>query len=194
MWGGDADNDTQVTEVSPQGQVVWQWQAKPHLGAEKRYELAPWRKEPYSYTHTNAVTRLASGNTLVSLRNFHMVVALTPEGNIVWKQGELTRVHDPHLLPNGNLLGALLERPNYCPVREITRSGKVVWEYAQPGLTSITTVQVLPNDNVLIAGRTLIVEVTRDKEVVWQARLPEVAPLPANQDLLLYKVVRLVAK
>lgn len=191
VWGGDGDDDAQITEVTPQGDIVWQWMGKQHLTGDQRYEMAAGRREPYSYTHANAVIRLASGNTLVSLRNFHMVVELNPEGKIVWKLGKLPRLHDPYLLPNGNLLVSLLVRPNYHPIREITRSGEIIWEYSQPDLLAPTTVAGLPNGNILIAGRNMIVEVTREKEVVWRAILPGVRPSMDNQQQHLYKVVRI---
>lgn len=194
VWGGDGDNDAQITEVSPDGKVIWQWKAKPHLAGEKRHDLPPERREPYTYTHANAVIRLASGNTLASLRNFHMLVEIAPDGNILWMLGNLPRVHDPYLLPNGNFLVSLLMRPNYCPIREVTRSGEVVWEYSQPDLLAPTTVAELPNGNILIAGRNMILEVTREKEVVWRAILPGVRPSMENQQQHLYKVVRIPAQ
>lgn len=193
VWAGDTEGDAQITEVTAEGKIVWQWIGKPHLAGEKRYDF-PGRKEPYSYTHANAVIRLASGNTLVSLRNFHMVVEIAPDGSIVWKLGNLTRVHDPYLLPNGNLLVSLLEKPLYHPIREVTRSGEVVWEYSQPDLLAPTTVAQLPNGNILIAGRNMIVEVTREKEVVWRAIVPGLDPAFTNQHHHLYKVVRIPAK
>lgn len=193
-WGGDSDNDAQVTEVKPDGEIAWQWIGKQRLANEKRFDLFPGRKEPYSYTHANAVIRLPSGNTLISLRNFHMVLELAPDGNIVWKLGGLERVHDPYVLPNGNLLVSLLIKPFYHPVREVTRSGEVVWEYFQPDLMAVTTIDVLPNGNILMAGQNKIVEVTRDKEVVWRAILSGVDPQFQYQHKHFYKVVRIPAE
>ncbi|MBU2537771.1 MAG: aryl-sulfate sulfotransferase [Proteobacteria bacterium] len=190
-WGGDSDSDAQFTEITPQGNVVWQWFGKQHLSGEKRYDLFPGRKEPYSYTHANAVIRLPSGNTLISLRNFHMVLELAPDGNIAWKLGGLERVHDPYLLPNDNMFVSLLIKPFYHPVREVTRSGEIVWEYFQPDLMAVTTIAVLPNGNILLAGQNKIVEVTRDKEVVWRAILPGVNPQFEYQQKHFYKVVRI---
>lgn len=50
VYGRDADDDAQVTEVSPDGRIVWQWYAKPHLAGETRQDPLPGRREPYSYT------------------------------------------------------------------------------------------------------------------------------------------------
>lgn len=188
VWGGDGDNDAQITEVSPIGDVVWQWAGKQYLANDQRHEIA--RREPYSYTHANAVRRLASGNTLVSLRNFHMVAEISPNGDIVSKQNGLPKVHDPYVLPNGNLLVSLLVRPGFFPIREVTRSGEIVWEYVEPGFLA-TTVERLPNGNILLAGTNKIIEMTSEKEVVWSATLPDVSPEISNQQKHLYKVVRI---
>lgn len=193
VYGRDGDDDAQVTEVSPAGEVVWRWHARQHLAGDTRHEMPAGRREPYSYTHANAVVRLPSGNTLVSLRNFHMLVEVDRSGAVVWKRAGLPRVHDPAPLPNGNLLVSLLVRPNYHPVREITRTGETVWEFSQSDVLAPTTVMPLPNGNVLIAGQNKIVEVTRDKEVVWRAVLRGVRPSNDDTERHIYKAVRIPA-
>jgi hypothetical protein len=194
VWGNDTESDAQITEVNPGGKIVWQWVGRSHLAGEHRYETPEGRRQPYTYTHANAAIRLPSGNTLASFRNFHMVVEVNPEGDIVWKLGNLPRVHDPALLSNGNLLVSLFARRTFHPIREVTRSGEVVWEYSEPDLRFSTSVTRLANDNVLIAGRNMIVEVTREKEVVWRAFLPGVDASPDNQQRHLFKVVRIPAQ
>jgi hypothetical protein len=97
----DQKSDAQVVEVNPKGEVVWTWQAKNYFN-----------KPPYDnifdegWTHTNAVSRLANGNTLISLRNFNVVVEVDAKGELVRTIGEgiLDNQHDPEVLPNGNLL------------------------------------------------------------------------------------------
>lgn len=193
--GGDTQDDMQVTEVSPQGDVVWSWKAVDHLAGEQRFDPPAGRKEVYSYTHTNAVIRLPSGNTIVSVRNYNMVVEVAPDGNIVRKIPDLWRVHDPYLLPNGNFMVSLLYKLTYVPIREVTPDGKIVWEYVQPDLASVTTVDVLSNGNILVAGRNMIVEVTRDKEVVWQVVQTNVdIDVSEQAQHHLYKVVRIPAR
>ena len=64
---------------------------------------------------------------------------------------------------------------------EVNRQGEIVWRIDQkelPGITLawVTTLQVLPNGNLIIgnchAGPTnpQLIEVTRDKKVVWTFR------------------------
>ena len=194
VFGFDSESDAQVTEVSPTGQIVWEWRAKSSLVGEQRHEAPPPMRQIeriYSYAHTNAVTRLPNGNTLVSLRNFHMIVEVAPTGEVVWRWRNLRLVHDPEVLAGGNLLVALRVSPGYHPVREITRDGRIVWEFHQPDVQVPTYCHRLPNGNTLIAAQNKIIEVTAQKEVVWRAILPGVRPVPEDTDKQIFKVVRI---
>ena len=53
-------------------------------------------------------------------------------------------------------------------MREVTPQGKTVWEYST-GNVNVYGCQPLPSGNVLIADlKGQVLEVTRDKKVVWQ--------------------------
>ena len=64
---------------------------------------------PISYREVKAA-RLSSayeksfGDTLVSLRNFHRVVRVAPDGSVRRSWGPINYVHEPSLLPDGSLL------------------------------------------------------------------------------------------
>jgi hypothetical protein len=194
VFGFDSEDDAQVTEISATGKIVWEWRGKSFLAGQQRYEAPPPMRrfeKIYSYAHTNAVTRLSNGNTLVSLRNFHMVVEVAPTGEIVWRWRALPLVHDPEMLANGNLLVALRVSPGYHPVREITRDGSVAWEFNQPDIQVPTYCHRLPNGNTLIAAQNKIIEVTPEKEVVWRVILEGVRPIPEDTGKHIFKVVRI---
>src|SRR3970282_776720 len=106
----------EVRGVGPAGSVVWKWHAAEHLKDEKRH------LDKEGYSHANSVVRLANGNTLVSLRNFYMLVEVAPAGNIVWKLPDLfTTPHDPEILPNGNIL---VNTRGPQVIKEITPAGR----------------------------------------------------------------------
>ena len=92
MVFGDEDtmDDAQVTEVNPQGEVVWQWFARSVFGEPPYSEVSC-----NGYTHTNGVVRLEGGDTLVSLRNFDFLARVDPSGNLVRIVGEGV-VYSPH--------------------------------------------------------------------------------------------------
>jgi hypothetical protein len=164
----DTKNDAQVKEVNPSGDIVWSWCAK------DIFDTAPYNSIiNEGWTHTNAVTRLANGNTLVSLRNFNFIVEVDSEGNCVRKIGEglLTSQHDPAVLPNGNLLVANHGRPHEA--LEIDANSSIVWRFPITGQSSapVRDANRLPNGNTLIIAADRIIEVTNDKQVVWQFRL-----------------------
>ncbi len=165
----DQKSDAQVTEVNPKGEIVWQWYAKDYFD-----------KSPYNsisdggWVHTNAVSRLDNGNTLISLRNFNLVVEVDAKGTVVSTYGEgiFKNQHDPEILANGNILVANHSEPNQA-IELDPKTGKIVWKYAIRDLNNspVRDANRLPNGNTLITGTTKIIEVTSTGEIVWQLGL-----------------------
>ncbi|WP_372847379.1 arylsulfotransferase family protein [Pontiella sp.] len=157
---------------------------------EKLYSFIHRRNGDFLHTNTakyipesfaDKVPGVEPGQILVSFRSLSMIAAVDPRTQSVgWTLlGPWKRQHDPDPLPNGNLLvfdnvgrrlvggkSAIME---YNPV-----TGDVEWLYAgaeQDFDSNIRGVQQkLPNGNVLVTetqgGRVL--EITRDKELVWE--------------------------
>ncbi len=139
------------------------------------------------WTHANAVTRLANGNTLISLRNFNIVVEVDPQGKVIKTLGKgiLYYPHDPEVIPNGNILSAT-QRPllSFRPlkidfsvnpphvVEFDPRTGQIVWKFerSQWGRQLPRDADRLPKGNTLITGTTEIIEVTPNGEIVWRLR------------------------
>ncbi len=167
----DQKDDAQVTEVNPEGEIVWTWYAKDHFD-----------KPPYNeiydegWTHTNSVTRLPNGNTFISLRNFNLVAEVDPQGAVVKIHGEgvFIGVHDPEILPNGNILAPShpLDKP-HSAVEIDPKTGKIVWQSVgfKREAAPVRDANRLPNGNTLITGSTKIVEVTPEGKIVWQLTL-----------------------
>jgi len=191
----DTANDAQVKEVDAAGKTVWSWSAK------SVYYIEPYKNiSDQGWTHTNAATRLANGNTLVSLRNFDITAEISPAGTLVWSfdWGSLgvTGVdpHEPEIQPNDNLLVCLATANSPYQAVEIRRSsGEVVWQYSQPGrlLRGTRDCNRLANGNTLILSvltqgtnsvdddESVIFEVTPAGEIVWQFRLKN-APIGSS--------------
>jgi len=168
----DQKSDAQAVEVNPRGEVVWKWCAKDYFD-----------KSPYNsiysegWTHTNAVSRLPNGNTLLSPRNFNCLVEVGPDGKVVRTYGEglLIAQHDPAVLANGNILLANHDRPHRAiEIDPVT--GKIVWQSAgfEQSATPVRDANRLPNGNTLITCTTKIVEITAGGEIVWQLALKNV--------------------
>lgn len=172
---GDSDqkNDAQVKEVNPKGESVWAWYAKDYFD-----------KPPYNsisnegWTHTNAVSRLPNGNTLISLRNFNLVVEADSKGMVVRTYGEgiFKHQHDPEMLLDGNILVANHGLPQRA-IEVDPKTGRIVWQspgFAQDNIP-VRDANRLPNGNTLVTGTTEIVEVTPKGEIVWRLRLQGVS-------------------
>ncbi|MFQ5489351.1 MAG: aryl-sulfate sulfotransferase [Phycisphaerae bacterium] len=178
-WGGgDTKDDAQVKEVTPDGELVWSWHAK------DEFDTAPYADiSREGWTHTNAVTRLPNGNTLVSLRNFNLTVEVNPQEEVVWQFDWSTLdgddPHDPEALPNDNLI-VCLQHDTPHQVVEIDRAtGELVWDFFLDGLRTARDCDRLPNGNTLIQGvlmegdESILLEVTQEREIVWQLKLKD---------------------
>ena len=178
---GDNDtvDDPQVKVVTPAGELVWSWFAKDHYNVDPYVGI-----ERQGWTHTNAVTRLPNGNTLVNLRNFDLSTEVDPQGAVVWSF-DWTALsgydpHEPEIQP-GNRLLICLHRPTPHQVVEIDRtSGELVWEYYRDWLRTARDSDRLSNGNTLVVGvmndtqDSVIFEVTPEGEIVWQLKVKDV--------------------
>ncbi|MBU1124836.1 MAG: aryl-sulfate sulfotransferase [Candidatus Omnitrophica bacterium] len=169
VWGGeDEKSDAQVKEIDPRGAVVWRWYAKDHFDT-------PVYSDIYSngWTHANAATRLPNGNTLISLRNFNIVVEVDPDGMVKKTIGEgvFHHQHDPETLTNGNLLVANHGRPQGALEIE-PESGRTVWKFevTKSNAWPVRDANRLPNGNTLITGTNRVIEVSPKGEIVWQLK------------------------
>jgi hypothetical protein len=177
----DGLEDAQAKEVTPDGELVWQWYAKDYFNKEPYVNLSR-----NGWAHTNAVERLEGGNTLISPRNFDLLVEVDSEGSVVrtFGDGMLVDAHDPEFLSTGNILVSNQVKPHEVlefdpdknkiiwrfvpPYRQIANSFSVSFSSVIPVMMPIRDVDRLPNGNVLITGYPFIIEVTRDREIVWQ--------------------------
>ncbi|MBT3582997.1 hypothetical protein HN510_04215, partial [Candidatus Woesearchaeota archaeon] len=172
----DTKNDVQVKEINRAGEIVWEWKVAEQLD----YDVSC-----SGYSHTNSVSRLNNGNTLVSLRNFNFIVEVNPEGEIVNTIGEgiISSNHDPTVTEGRHLTVAsqsplpcylTTENDNFIAAMEIDMdTNEILWQYGDGEWGNskkqlVRDVNKLSNGNYLIAGTTKTIEVTSDGEIVWE--------------------------
>lgn len=164
----DGITDSQVREIDTNGKVVWSWKAGDHFNTPEYNTISE-----EGWTHTNGAERLANGNTIISLRNFNFVAEVDKGGNVVRKIGEglITAQHDPVLLENGNILLADHGKPQ--SVMELDSEDNIVWQFILP-LNSdypVRDANKLANGNILVTTARRFLEVTPEKEIVWEMKL-----------------------
>lgn len=160
----EALND-RVIEVSPEGEVVWEY-------TEVVYP-------------TDSV-RLENGSTLIADKGNKRVIMVTPDKKIVWEYSgngrELTAVYGVRALDNGNVLiadqGNMEDPESIARVIEVTADKKAVWEYSGLAAEFIcpSLGGRLENGNTLIADNAGILdskpvyvrEITPGKEIAWE--------------------------
>lgn len=148
-------------------------------------------KHPSTHSDTRLARQLPNGHYLVCHENDGTLREYDEAGKVVWEYevpmfdqksagGHGPEAFGNHLfsalrLENGN---TLIATGNGHSVIEVTPDKKIVWHLSQkelPGITLawVTTLQMEPNGNIILgnchAGEAnpQIVEVTRDKKVVW---------------------------
>lgn len=124
---------------------------------------------------TRMARKLANGNYLVPQLVDKVVREYTPKGEVVWEAKTPHWAFTAIRLDDGNTLIA-------CTlghlVVEVDRKGEIVWQVTNddlPGrpIADACGVQRLPNGNTVICsygakpGAPRLIEVTRDKKVVW---------------------------
>ncbi|HTE21102.1 MAG TPA: PQQ-binding-like beta-propeller repeat protein [Armatimonadota bacterium] len=166
-----------IIEVDPSGKLV------------RQVPLKVNRPNPHS--DTRLVRKLESGNYLVCHEADGAVREYSPDGKVVWEYAvplfgkERRDGHGPEAYGNQvfaavRLKGGntLISTGNGHGVLEVTPEGQIVWNLHQndlPGITLawVTTLQVRPNGNIILGNchagpsNPQLIEVTRDKQVVW---------------------------
>ena len=153
------------------------------------HELPLKVDRPHPHRDTRQARKLASGNYLVCHEGDGVVREYDQTGKVVWSYAldlagrPRTDGHDGHgkevfsalRKPDGN---TLIAAGNGNRVFEVTPEGKTVWSIEQdelPGikLRWVTTLSLRPNGNLVFGNchagpdNPQLVEVTRDKKVVW---------------------------
>ncbi len=163
-------DDAQLTEITPDGEVVWQWFVKDHIDSDER--RFPGSISKNGFCHVNGFIPLENGLVRISLRNFNMAVEVDRKGEVVWALRDLSNgkdvrnIHDPRDLPNGNIILS-----THGPQRmfEVTREGGIVNRLKSRDIHLVRSHQVLPNGNILATDVEKIIELTPDlRTIVWQ--------------------------
>ncbi len=162
-----------LLEVAPDGKVV------------KTLPLAPKDNEkgkdtPGNGAYMRNARALPNGHYLVGHYAGNRAAEYDAEGKEVWTAKLPTGVHSVVRLPNGNTMLAGTDK-GPTGLREFNPAGEVVWSLTNEDLVDkplkfTTGFQILPNGNILLTNwvghgqfgkAPHIMEVTRDKKVVW---------------------------
>ena len=161
-------NTGRLLELAPDGKVV------------KQVRLLPEGKDG-GHVYMRNARQLANGNYLVTHYGEQVVREYDSEGR---KVRDIPAPGGPHSvirLPNGNTLIACGDMPGGHRVTEVDKEGQTVWEVKEnelPGISLkfMTGLQRLPNGNTVISNwlghgqfgkAPHLIEVTRDKRVLW---------------------------
>ncbi len=161
-------------------------------------EFALTVDHPHHHRDTRMARKLSNGHYLVCHEADATVREYDETGKVIWShtldlagrprsdghgvEGHGTEVYGAIRLPCGN---TLIAAGNGNRVIEVNPQGETVWSVEQkelPGITFawVTTLHALPNGNIIIGNchagpeNPQLIEVTRDKQVVWTMKNFEV--------------------
>ena len=164
------ENSTgKVLETDASGKVLFELQTQPAtLGAHHNMRM---------------VRKLASGNYLVCHSGSHVVKEYTPKGDVVLELKTPNLAFAAIRTAKGTTLVSTLDK-----LIEFDATGKVVWEFANTDIsgvkiTNMTGLHLLPNGNIVTGcyrayekgEGTGLLEITRDKKLVWRLSNPKLA-------------------
>ena len=170
-----------VREITPAGEVVYEWNSWEHLYFEEdRICFLEGREE---WTHQNTLNVTPEGDLIVSFRQTDTVGIIDrATGKFRWKwgPGDISHQHNPTMLDNGRVLlfdnGPHKRGVTHSRVIEVDPdTSEIAWEYrGDPPISfysyHISGAERQPNGNTLICegapGR--IFEVTPGREIVWE--------------------------
>jgi hypothetical protein len=156
-----------ILEVDPSGKIVFSLQTQPFKeGNHQNMRLA---------------RKLRNGNYLVCQSGAHIVKEYRPTGEVVMQIEVPNVAFDAIRTPQGTTLIASLGQ-----ITEFDKDGKSIWEFstkdvADPTITNMTGMHLLPNGNIAVGVYSAyakdgkgcgLLEITRDKKVVWSFQSP----------------------
>jgi hypothetical protein len=148
--------------------------------------------QPSTHSDTRLARKLANGHYLVCHERDGAVREYDADGKVIWEYRvplfgqEPKPGHGPEAFGNQAFAAVrlasgntLLSTGNGHSVLEVTPEKEIVWSLHQrdlPGivLAWVTTLEVRPNSNIVLGNchagpdQPQIIEVTRDKQVVWK--------------------------
>ena len=162
-------NAGRLLEVAPDGKTI-----------VKEVRLLPEGTDG-GHTYMRNARVLANGNYLVAHLAAQVVKEYDPKGNVIRTIAVKGGPHSVIRLPDGNTLISCSDSPGGSRVFEVDKNDRVVWELTSADLPGIRLYlmagfQRLPNGNTVMSNwlghgqfgkAPHVIEVTRDKKVVW---------------------------
>jgi len=160
--GGDgAGFGSEVIEVDPVGNIVWQFD------------------DHGKFRFTHSARRMSNGNTLITDTTNNRLLEVTPDKKIMMNSDDFgggtgrlsdgSHFHYPNEafeLADGTFL--VTDRNNDRCL-QVNQEGQVLWSYGEGVLHHPHHANPLPNRNILVADSdgNRIIEVNRNKDIVW---------------------------
>ena len=174
-----------MREVTPDGKIVRSWNGM------QDYNRPPFANiEHEGWIHTNAVQAMPNGDVYLSLRNFSLLVRLTPDNRVVEEipmplsrtsvdaydfsnKDDQVAPHDPEYHADGSVAVCLTNKVTCIAFDGKTRKRLWSHRFGEEG-QGPRDVNLLPNGNYLVVTHKLIEELTPQEQSVWRLTMPAI--------------------
>lgn len=170
-----------VVEVDPEGNIVKQWNCHDHISPEEEPSCTFCPRS--EWTHANSIEYTPDGYVLLSLREISLVLKIDwKTDEVVWRYGRpvISHQHDPNQTADCTVM--IFDNGAHHPIQGRSRvievdpaTDKILWQFAGDSCFSFRSLHIggaekLPNGNVMICEGECarLIEVNRDKEIVWE--------------------------
>lgn len=190
-------DENQVTEISPDGKVVWSWNARDFI-EKNDFSMTTSSREPENYVAATGATLLNPETVIVTLSQANVIAFVNKKTGKVNKFIKDSRPHVP-TVKDGKLVGYTYRRQNGAKLWEneckcfksvsILDDNAYAPKSGELGWSRSLSLQYLGIDQWFVSGITSLRQITTNGDEIWKASIS-----PAPQWSGFHKVIRYEVK
>ena len=181
-----------VIERNASGKIVWEWDPADHItnkdykrsmkgipiSKKKKKKLLKNMEAGKDWAHVNGADRLPNGDTLISIRNIHRAVVVSPDGKIKDTIRDIAMIHEPHLMAGGIISAdragnAKTKKPNMSMI--FIKDGKTS-KILEGKYLTVRGIEVLDENRFGFNSANHVVEADLSGKVYFDMHLKQAKP------------------
>jgi len=193
-WSSKDEN--QITEITPDGKIVWSWSAQKFI-EKNNFSMTVSNREPENYVAATGATLLNSDTIIATLSQANVIAFIDKRTGKVKSFQKDTRPHVP-IVKDGKFIGYTYRRSNGAKLWDFEcdcfKLVSIIDEDAESpkgrsGWSRSLSLQYLGENQWFISGITSLRQITTSGEEIWRA---SISPNPQWKGF--HKVIRYEVK
>lgn len=172
-------DENQITEISPDGKVVWSWKAKEFI-EKNEFFMTTSSREPENYVAATGASLLNSDTVVATLSQANVITFIDKKTGEVNKFIKDSRPHVP-TVKNGKLIGYTYRRSNGAKLWDdkcncfksvsILDDNAYAPKSGELGWSRSLSLQFLGKDQWFVSGITTLRQITTTGDEIWKASI-----------------------